>query len=153
VLRVGEQMDRGKKLYGMPARTRERRCRKKKRIVNILKISLDVQDPVFFGRLIAWPPLHARYIHCFSKRISHSEEALFYSTLGGGMLNGGFRVRAAPDKNIGTSPRRGKAKVLLLFQNPLHPANKDAHQHDSKKVINPKCQSSTGAAEVLRVTV
>jgi hypothetical protein len=40
-------------LSGMPARTYKRRCRKKKRIVNILKISLDVQDPVFFGQLIA----------------------------------------------------------------------------------------------------
>jgi hypothetical protein len=32
----------------MFARRCERRCRKKKRIVNILKISLNVQDPVFF---------------------------------------------------------------------------------------------------------
>jgi hypothetical protein len=34
----------------MLARTCEPGCRKKKRIVNILKISLDGQDPVFFER-------------------------------------------------------------------------------------------------------
>jgi hypothetical protein len=43
----------------MLARTCEPGCRKKKRIVNILKISLDGQDPVFLGRLIAWPRWHA----------------------------------------------------------------------------------------------
>ena len=61
-----------------------------------------------------------------------------------GMLEHGFRVRA--------TRRRGKTKTFIFcFSRPLHPANRDAHKHDSKKIINPKRKSSTGAAEVLRV--
>jgi hypothetical protein len=58
---------------------------------------------------------HARQSNCLSTFIVHSEEALLYSTPGGGMLNGGFRVRAAR--------RREKLKTFfcLLFQRPLHP--------------------------------
>ncbi len=58
---------------------------------------------LFFGRLIAEPSLHAQYVDCFSKTILHSEETLFYSMVGGGMLDDGFRVRAAR--------RRGKAET------------------------------------------
>src|SRR3990172_2837776 len=47
--------------------------------------------------------------------ISHPEKALCYSTLGRGMLNDGFRVRAA--RRRGTS----KATIVCSSQDPLRP--------------------------------
>jgi hypothetical protein len=46
------------------------------------------------------------------------------------MLYGGFRVRAAR--------RRGKAKVPLLFQRPLHPVNWDARYMTGIEPVNHK---------------
>jgi hypothetical protein len=105
----------------MFARRCERRCRKKKRIVNILKISLDVQDPVFFGRLIAWPRWHAFSEFMILYRLTYPCSAspsaalllaFTFMTLERRMLKRGFCVRAAR--------RRGKATRLnlSLFQNP-----------------------------------
>jgi hypothetical protein len=115
----------------MPARTCERRCRKRKRISDII----DDRDACFFWaahRLAALACLFKAHdslpVDVSLQHFPFGRAALspLSSSIRDGMLNGGFRVRAAPDKNIGTSPAQvEKTSPSVALPEPLHPVSSD----------------------------